>query len=108
MEIHLLPLWITSTASVVGVIYAIVRNGSRSKKQNEDMLREFKHELRTIGNRLDDPYNGLTAIKQSADEMKLRCTETSTRITEQVSTQRAEIDMLRAKKSRTKGDKKEI
>lgn len=100
MDVSFIPLWITSTASVVGVIYAIARNGSRAKKQNDDLIKDLKHEISSVGKRLDDPYNGLTAIKKSTDEIRLHCMEVSTRIDEQVEVHGNEIAALRKVQSR--------
>lgn len=94
----LLPVWITSIASCCGVIYAIVRNGSRGKKKDEELKTELKLEVGTINKKLDDPVNGLSAIKKAADGMKLHCAEVSTRIEAQVKTNTKEIVLLREKK----------
>lgn len=95
---NILPVWITSTASVIGVIYAIVRNGSRQKKQDEKLKTELKLELDHIKQKLDDPENGLSSIKKCVDSQKLHCVEVSTRIEGKCDTNAREIDTLRKKR----------
>ena len=48
MDIQLIPIWVTSTFSAVGVIYAIVRNGRRGKQQDEQLKTELKMEIKAI------------------------------------------------------------
>ena len=93
-----IPLWITSGTAIIGVIYAIVRNGSRGKKQDDELKTELKTELGTIKTQLSDPENGLSAIKKSVDEQKLHCVETSTGLSEKVKTNSKEIENLRKRK----------
>jgi len=100
MEASLVPVWITSTASVIGVIYAIVRNGSRRKKMDENLKTELKAEMKNTQKQLDDPDMGLNAIKKSIDGMRLHCAEVSTRIEAQVITSADEIEKLRQKRQR--------
>ena len=93
----LVPLWISSTFCALGVIYAIARNGTRGKKQDEQLKTELKSELGTIKEKLDDPDTGLTAIKKSVDEQKVHCAKVSTGIAVQVKTNSVEINTLRKK-----------
>jgi len=91
----LVPVWITTSFTAIGVVYAIVRNGSRGRKQDEQLKTELKMEIKTIKSQLDDPENGLGAIKKSADGMRLHCAEVSTRIEAQTQTNTDEINILR-------------
>jgi len=93
----LIPLWISSVFCAIGVVYAIVRNGSRQKKQDEQLKAELKTEIGAIKKQLDDPVNGLSAIKESSEAMKLHCAEVSTAISAQVKTNTDEITLLRKK-----------
>lgn len=99
MDLGLIPLWVTSTGSVVGVVYAIVRNGSRSKKQDEQLKTELRMKIEDIGARLDDSETGLRAIKKSTEDIKLNCARVSTKICAQVETNQREIDNLRKRES---------
>lgn len=92
------PLWITSGLTAIGVIYAIFRNSSRSKKKDDELKTELKMEVASIKDQLDDPENGLSAIKKSTDGMRLHCAQTSTAISAQVQTNSKEIAILRKKK----------
>jgi len=98
MEVSLIPIWITSSFSAIGVIYAIVRNGNRAKKQDEELRTLLKLDVKGIKDQLEDPENGLSAIKKSVDAQRLHCVETSTRLEEQVKTNSGEIASLRSKK----------
>ena len=95
MELSLVPIWVTTGFTAVGVVYAIVRNGSRGRKQDEQLKTELKLEIKVIKKQLDDPENGLVAIKKSADGMRLHCAEVSTRIEAQTKTNTDEISLLR-------------
>jgi sensor domain CHASE-containing protein len=95
---EILPVWITSGFSVIGVIYAIVRNGRRQKKQDEQLRMELTSEIKSVKAQLEDPVNGLSSIKTSVDNQKIHCAEVSTRITTQVNTNIEEIAMLRKKR----------
>ena len=77
------------------MVYAIVRNGSRGKKQDEKLKTELTMRIEAIKNQLDDPDNGLSAIKKSTEVMKLHCAEVSTAIATQVKTNTEEINILR-------------
>lgn len=98
MDISLVPIWITSSASAIGVIYAIARNGKRARSQDEQLKAELKLEIKGIKIQLDDSENGLSAIKKSTDEMKLHCANVSTAISAQTKTNADEIAILRREK----------
>jgi len=91
----LIPIWVTTGFTAVGVVYAIVRNGSRGRKQDEQLKTELKLEIKVIKKQLDDPENGLSAIKKSSDGMRLHCAEVSTAIASQTKTNTDEIALLR-------------
>ncbi len=98
MDASLIPLWVTSTFSAVGVVYAIVRNGKKSREQEEKLKTELKMEIKGITKQLSDPENGLSAIKKSTEAMKVHCAEVSTRIDVQARTNAEEISLLRKRK----------
>ena len=88
---------IPGLASCVGVVYAIMRNGRRGKKQDDELKMQLKMEVSSITKALGNPDTGLGAIKKCVDEQRLHCTEVSTRIEGQVSTNAKEIIKLRMK-----------
>jgi polyhydroxyalkanoate synthesis regulator phasin len=100
MEVALIPIWITSTASVVGVVYAIVRNGSRGKKQDAKLKEDLLNDINTIKTRLDDTRTGLTAIKQAVDEQRRNCSEISSTLTERVAANRRDVEDLKKRRQR--------
>ena len=91
-------IWIYCSFTALGVIYAIVHNSTRSKKKDDELKTELKIEVKGIKDQLDDPENGLSAIKKSVDDQRLHCTEVSTRLEEQVKTNTSEIAILRKRK----------
>ena len=95
MDGSLIPIWITSSCSAVGVIYAITRNGQRGKKQDDQLKMELKAEIASIKMKLDDPNTGLGVIKKCVDDQKLHCVAVSTRIEGQVNVNKQEIANLR-------------
>lgn len=98
MEVGLVGVWLTSVASITGVVYAIVRNGHRRKEQDIQLKADLKAEIQNTLKRLDDPETGLSAIKKSTDSMRLHCAEVSTRVEAQVKTNQEEIALLRKKR----------
>ncbi len=98
MDVQLVPIWVTSTFSAIGVIYAIVRNGRRGKQQDEKLKTEITMEIKSIKEKLDNPENGLGSIKKCVDDQRLHCAEVSTRIEAKANTNTQEIAMLRKKK----------
>ena len=97
MDPSIIPIWITSSASAIGVIYAIRRDGKRGKAQDEKLKIALKEEVNAIKAQLDDSDNGLSAIKRSTDGMRLHCAEVSTAISAQTKTNTDEIALLRKK-----------
>ena len=95
MDVGLVPLWITSVFSAMGVMYAIIRNGSRSRKQDEQLKSELVLGVKSINKQLEDPENGLSAIKKSVDDQRLHCAKVSTAIAAQTKTNTDEIALLR-------------
>ena len=98
MDVQLIPIWITSSFSAIGVIYAIVRNGRRGKQQDEQLKTELKMEIKAIKTQLEDPENGLGSIKKGVDDQRLHCAEVSTRIEAKANTNAQEIATIRKRK----------
>lgn len=97
-----IPTWLPGIAAVVGVIYAIARNGNRSKKQDEQLKTDIKIDINGIRQRLDSPNSGLEAIKKSTDDMRVHCAKTSTALVIQVDTHENEINQLRKRLDKDK------
>lgn len=70
--------WVVSLSAASGVVYSIIRNGKRQRDSDTKLKTELKMEIDTIKKRLDDPDNGLSAIKKATEEMKLHCARVST------------------------------
>ena len=94
MEGELVAIWITTIFTAGGVLYTMRRNGSRGKKQDTELKTELKLAIQSITKKLDDPKNGLGAIKDSTDAQKVHCTEVSTRLCTKVEKHDSEIDAL--------------
>lgn len=97
MDVALIPVWITAGISVATSVYAIVRNGTRQKEQDAVLKAELRKDLKVIKDQLDDPVNGLEAIKKATEDQKDHCLEVSTNISTRVTTAEKEIDRLRDK-----------
>jgi len=101
MDIEWIAL-LTSAGSCGGVIYAIIRNGARQKKQDEKLKQDLRNdfigiqaEVMGVKAHLADPVSGLSAIKKSFDEQKLFCANTSTEIMGIANKNKEEINILR-------------
>lgn len=92
MEGSIVALWISSGVSVVGVIYTIVRNGSRGKIQDEKLKSELKLEIKNIQESISDGTTGLKAIKKAVDDQALNCMKISTKLQEEVKKNSEDID----------------
>ena len=98
VEITTIFLGAASTASCAGVIYAIVRNGSRGKKQDAELKAQLKIDVAAITKQLNDPDTGLAVIAKAATDMKVHCAESMSAVINQQNTNSNEIAMLREKK----------
>ncbi|MDD4873903.1 MAG: hypothetical protein PHE15_02870 [Dehalococcoidales bacterium] len=90
----LLPIWLTTTASVVGVVYAIVRNGSRKKKQDADLKADLKADMRSIKEQLGDPITGLDAISNRLEKMREHCNDVTSAMNLRVKENSKDIEHL--------------
>jgi len=99
MPVEIIPIWVTTFISAVGVTYAIFRNGNRGKKADEKLKTELTIEVRGVKKQLDDPKTGLSAIKESVEEQKLHCVKVSTGLSIQVETNAVEIAELRKRRN---------
>ena len=73
MEGTVVALWITTSATAVGVIYTIVKNGRSRTKQDTELKVELKKDIESIQKKLDDPNDGLGAIRREISGMKEHC-----------------------------------
>ena len=73
MDGPLVALWMTSSAAVIGVIYSIVKNGRSRTKQDTQLKTELKKDIESIKKVLDDPNDGLGAIRREVSSMKQHC-----------------------------------
>ncbi len=72
---------------VISFVYTATRNGKRLTEEDATLKTTLSIGLLTLNNKLDDPRNGLTAIKQEVGEMKERCARCQEKI------ERAEKDI---------------
>ena len=73
MEGPLVALWITTSATAVGVIYTIVKNGRSRTKQDTELKVELKKDIESIQKVLDDPNDGLGAIRREVSAQREHC-----------------------------------
>jgi hypothetical protein len=73
MNEQLIALWITSLTAVVGVIYSIIRNGRSWIKYDTELKTELKKDIESIKKVLDDPHDGLGAIRREVSAQREHC-----------------------------------
>jgi hypothetical protein len=86
--------WAAPVVTVVAVVLREKRNGKKETEKETQMKIELTNGLATVNKRLDDKDNGLHAIKGAVDAQKLHCAEVSSKISEQVKSNRRDIDKL--------------
>ena len=73
MDGAIIALWITTTATATGVIYSIVKNGRSRAKQDAELKVELKKDIEAIKKVLDDPNDGLSAIRREISAQREHC-----------------------------------
>ena len=73
MDGAIIALWITTTATATGVIYSIVKNGRSRAKQDAELKVELKKDIESIKKVLDDPNDGLSAIRREISAQREHC-----------------------------------
>ena len=73
MDGAIIALWITTTATATGVIYSIVKNGRSRAKQDTELKVELKKDIESVKKVLDDPNDGLSAIRREISTQKEHC-----------------------------------
>ena len=95
MDWGVVAQWIVTICVAGGLIYNMRRNNKSDTRQDTMLKTELKNEIRTISYRLDDPDEGLGAIKKVVEEQRLYCAKFSTELAAQVKHNKEEIDRLR-------------
>jgi len=73
MDGAIIALWITTTATATGVVYSLVKNGRSRAKQDTELKVELKKDIESIKKVLDDPNDGLSAIKREVSAQREHC-----------------------------------
>jgi len=73
MDGPVIGVWITSSVAVIGVVYSIVKNGKSRTKQDTELKTELKLELKAVKDKLDDPNDGLGAIRRELSSQREHC-----------------------------------
>jgi len=73
MDGAIIALWITTTATATGVVYSIVKNGRSRTKQDIELKVELKKDIESIKKVLDDPNDGLSAIRREISSQREHC-----------------------------------
>ena len=74
MDGTVIALWITTSATAIGVIYTIMKNGRSRTKQDAELKVELKKDIESIKKALDDPNDGLGAIRREVSAQREHCT----------------------------------
>jgi len=73
MEEPVIAVWITASVAVITSVYTIIKNGRSRTKSDTQLKTELKMDIETIQKLLDDPHDGLGAIRREVSSMKLHC-----------------------------------
>lgn len=73
MDVPSIGLWITSSAAAIGVIYTIAKNGRSRVKSDVELKTELKKDIEAIQKCLDDPQDGLGAIRREINIQRTHC-----------------------------------
>jgi len=73
MDGAIIALWITTTATATGVVYSIVKNGRSRTKQDAELKVELKKDIESLKKVLDDPNDGLSAIRREISAQREHC-----------------------------------
>jgi len=73
MDGAIIALWITTTATATGVVYSLVKNGRSRAKQDAELKVELKKDIESLKKVLDDPNDGLSAIRREISAQKEHC-----------------------------------
>lgn len=73
MDGPVIAVWITSSVAIVGVIYTIVKNGRSRTKADTELKTELKKDIEAIKKVLDDPNDGLGAIRREVSAQREHC-----------------------------------
>lgn len=73
MDTAIIALWITTSATAIGVIYTVVKNSKNRTKQDTELKVELKKDIEAIKKVLDDPNDGLGAIRREVSAQREHC-----------------------------------
>ena len=65
--------WVATVCVAVGLAYTWRRNNNASKETDTKLKTELTLEIKSIKDKLDDPNEGLGAIKREINGMKEHC-----------------------------------
>jgi hypothetical protein len=100
----ILVQWVGLVCVAGGLAYTVRRNNKADIRSDSELKTQIKTEVASIVKKLEDPKNGLTAIKEAVEHQAKRCGQISTSIAEQVKANRRDIDRLRNGENRGKRD----
>ena len=73
MDGVIIALWITTSATAGGVIYTIAKNGRSRTKQDTELKVALKKDIDSVQKMLDDPNDGLGAIRREVSAQREHC-----------------------------------
>lgn len=85
MDGAIIALWVTTTATATGVVYSIVKNGRSRAKQDAELKVELKKDIEAIKKVLDDPNDGLSAIRREISAQREHCAGVTARFDQRIS-----------------------
>ena len=73
MDGAVVALWITTSVTAAGLVYTVVNNGRSRTKKDTELKAELKTDIKSLKEKLDDPNDGLGAIRREVTGVKLHC-----------------------------------
>lgn len=80
MESGVAAQWAVVGVALISQAALWLKNGHKESRNETEERTQIKDDIKVIKDRLDDPDNGLAAIKRGIDEQKLNCASVSTRL----------------------------
>lgn len=92
MDGALIAQWAATVVLAGGFLFTIRRNSKGKEIKDTELKTELKGEILSLREKLDDPNDGLKAIKKSVDDQRLHCAKISTALKTKVNGIEQELD----------------
>lgn len=86
--------WVATVLIACGLIYNIRQNNKKEKERNGKLKTELSVEIKGIKSKLDDPQDGLGAIRREISSMKERCAAVTSGFAERIKHAEQDIEKI--------------